>query len=137
MFVYELSGCGFESSCSHIKEDDYDWALGISTDFEYYIYLRKYIRSCFVNDYNAVLLKPWQANTDFQPEKCYYKAFAYMAAYFSKSEQETSEALCQAEKEIKNKKIKPRESIQKITQAFASAHHVLVQEVTYLCLPEL
>ena len=42
-----------------------------------------------------------------------------MAAYISKSEQETLEALRQAEREIKTQKMKTREAIYKIAHAFA------------------
>ena len=52
-----------------------------------------------------------------------------MGAYFSKSEQEPSEALRQAEREIKNQKMKTRDSIY--------ARQISVQEVAYLSLPEL
>ena len=52
-----------------------------------------------------------------------------MGGYFSKSEQEPSEALRQAEREIKNQKMKTRDSIY--------ARQISVQEVAYLSLPEL
>lgn len=75
------------------------------------------------------MLKSWQANTDFQPFKVVI--MAYMAAYFSKSKQETSEDLRQREKEMKTQKIKSRESIYKITHAFANLCLVLVEEAAY------
>ena len=40
-----------------IKQDDYYWALGLSTDSDYQIHLKRDARSCFVNNYNHVLLK--------------------------------------------------------------------------------
>ena len=75
-----------------IKQDDYYWALGRDT------------RSCFVNNYNSVLLKAWRANIDLQPVTNYYKAVAHMTAYISTSEHGASEAMSQAEKKIKVKK---------------------------------
>ena len=63
-------------------------------------------RSCFVNNYNSVLLKAWRANIDLQPVTNYYKAVAYMTAYISTSEHGTSEAMSQAEKKIKAQKKK-------------------------------
>lgn len=75
------------------------------------------------------MLKSWQANTDFQPFKVVI--MAYMAAYFSKSKQETSEDLRQREKEMKTQKIKSRESIYKITHAFANLCLVLVEKAAY------
>ena len=83
-----------------LKENDNYWALAISADSDYQIHLRKDARSYFVNNYHTVLSKSWRANIDLQPVINHYNAVAYMAAYFSKSEQETSEALRQAEREI-------------------------------------
>ena len=47
------------------------------------------------------MLKSLEANLDLQPVHNYYKALSYMARYFSKSEDQSSEALKQAVKEIK------------------------------------
>ena len=99
--------------------------------------MKRDTRSCFVNDYNPILVKAWRANIDLQPVANYYKAVAYITEYFSKSEHETSEALRQAEKEIKAQKIKTKEAMYKIAHAFTSACQVPVQEAAYLCLPEL
>ena len=38
-----------------IKQDDYYWGLGLSTDSEYQIHLKRDTRSCFVDNYNAVV----------------------------------------------------------------------------------
>ena len=120
-----------------IKQDDYYWALGLSTDSDYQIHLKRDTRSCFVNNYNLFLLKAWLANIDLQPVTNYYKAVAYMTEYFSKSEHQTSEALRQAEKEIKAQKIKTKEAMYKIVRAFSNACQVSVQEAAYVCLPKL
>ena len=76
-----------------ITEDDYYWALSISPDNDYEIHLKRSTGSCFVNSYNPVLLKEWEANLDIQP------------AFFSKSESEMSELLKQAANEIKNQNL--------------------------------
>ena len=44
----------------------------------------------------------------------YFKALAYMTAYFSKSESEVSESLKQAAKEIKKQNLNVRDAIKKI-----------------------
>ena len=49
-----------------ITEDDYYWALSISPDNDYEIHLKRSTGSCFVNNYNPVLLKAWEANLDIQ-----------------------------------------------------------------------
>ena len=60
---------------------------------------------CFVDNYNSVLLKAWEANLDIQPVHNYFKALTYMKAYLSNSESEVSESLKQASKEIKNQNL--------------------------------
>ena len=44
-------------------------------------------------------LQAWKANIDVQPVFSCYKAVTYMCTYFSKAEDETSEAMKQAAKE--------------------------------------
>ena len=60
-----------------------------------------------------------------------------MAAYFSKSESETSEALKQTANEIRTQNLKTKEAMRKFSQAFIFARQLSVQEAAYLCLPEL
>ena len=84
-----------------ISSKDYYWALSISRDSHYQIHFKRAPDSCFVNNYNPILLKAWQANIDLQPVYDYYKAITYMTAYFSKSETETTEALKHAVHEIR------------------------------------
>ena len=73
-----------------------------------------------------MFLKAWQANIDLQPVYNYYKAISYMTPYFSKSENETSEALKQAVNGIRNQNLKTKESMRKISQAFVSARQLSV-----------
>ena len=65
-----------------IIEDDYYWALSISPGIEHEIHLKRSKGSCFVNNYNLVLLKAWEANLDIQPVHNYFKVLTYMTAYF-------------------------------------------------------
>ena len=81
-----------------ITEDNYYWALSISPDNDYEINLKRSTGSCFVNNYNPVLLKAWEANLDIQPVHNYFKAPTYMTGYFSKSESEVSESLKQLQR---------------------------------------
>ena len=67
-----------------ITEDDYYWALSISPDNDYEIHLKRSTGSCFVNNYNPVLLKAWEANLDIQPVHNYFKALTYMTVFFFK-----------------------------------------------------
>ena len=63
-----------------ILDENYYWALSISTDSHSYIQLKRGTSSCFVSNYNPVLLKAWQANIDLQPVYNYYEANSYMKA---------------------------------------------------------
>ena len=55
--------------------------------------------SCFINNYFAEGLTAWRANIDIQPVLNHYKAATYMCGYFAKAEDETLEAMKQAERE--------------------------------------
>ena len=63
------------------------------------------------------MLKAWCANNDLQPIPNYYKTVEYFYEY----KNEISEALCQAEKEIKTQKLKAKEAVHKIANSFTNA----------------
>ena len=67
--------------------------LSIAPEIEYEINLRESPGLSFVNKYNPVLLKAWEANLYIQPVHNYYKALTYMTVYYSKSESEAQESL--------------------------------------------
>ena len=81
-----------------MTEIDYYNALQISCDSDFQTHLKCAPNSCFVNNYFEEGLMAWQANIDIQPVFNEYKA-VYTCAYFSKSEDETSEAMKQAANE--------------------------------------
>ena len=60
-----------------------------------------------------------------------------MCAYFSKSEDETSEAMKQAAKEAFNSNKTNLEQMKSIARAYATKRECSVQEAVYLLLPEL
>ena len=97
-----------------ITEDDYYWTLSISPGNDYEIHLKRSAGSCFVNNYNPVLQKAWEANLDIQPVHNFFKALTYMTTYFSKSKSEKSESLKQAAKERKNQNLNVRDAMKKI-----------------------
>ena len=82
-------------------------------------------------------LLAWQANIDIQPVFNHYKAVTYMCAYFSKSEDETSEAMKQAEKEALNTNKTNIEQMRSISRAYQTNRECSVQEAVYLVMPEL
>ena len=118
-----------------MSEENYYWALSISTDSNYQVHLKRGAHPCFVNDYNPMFLKAWQANIDLQTVYNYYKAISYIASYFSKSETETLETLKQALNGIRNQNLKTKETTRKLSQAFISARQLSIQKAVYLCLP--
>ena len=120
-----------------ISEDDYYKALSISDDSDFQIHLKRPPNSCFVNNYFDEGLIAWKANIDIQPVFNHYKAVTYMCAYFSKSEDETSEAMKQAAKEAFNSNKNNIEQMRSIARAYANKRECSVQEAVYILMPEL
>ena len=60
-----------------------------------------------------------------------------MTAYFSKSQNSTSEAMKQAVQEIKLQNLLARVAMKKLAYSFICVRQMSVQEAVYLCLPEL
>ena len=85
-----------------LTESEYYEALSISSDKDFQIHFKRPPNSCFINNYFDEVLLAWNANLDIQPVINHYKAVTYMCAYFSKSENETSEAMKQAAKDACN-----------------------------------
>ena len=79
----------------------------------------------------------WQANIDIQPVFNHYKAVTYMCAYFSKSEDETSEAMKQAAKEAFKSNKTSIEQTRSVARAYATKRECSVQEAVYILMPEL
>ena len=73
--------------------------MSISSDIDFQISLKRMPNACFINNYFMEGLKSWKTSIDIQAVFNHYKAFAYMSAYFSHTEDETSEAMEQAAKE--------------------------------------
>ena len=74
-------------------------ALSISKDEHLELHLKSQPKFCFVNNYFDAGLKALQANIDVQPIFNEYKAVTYMCQYFSKTEDQRSQATKQTAKE--------------------------------------
>ena len=120
-----------------ITADDYFKALSISKDRDYEIHLKRSTNSCFVNNYFQNGLQAWQANIDIQSVFNHYKAVTYMCTYFSKSEDECSEAMKQAAKEAFENHEDHYRQMRKIANAYSTKRECNIQEAVYHCLPEL
>ena len=92
----------------HLTKKEYYQALSISIGNDFKLHLKRDTNSCFINTHNPVLLKAWKANIDLQPVYNYYKAVSYITAYFSKSENSTSEVMKQVVQEVKLQNLSAR-----------------------------
>ena len=120
-----------------ITGNEYYTCLAISEGDEYEIHLKRPPNSCFINNYNPVVLLAWQANTDIQPVFNHHRCVTYLCSYMSKGETQCSEAIRAAAKEAKKENLGLKESLKKIGAAFLSSREVSSQECVYRCLPEL
>uniref|UniRef100_A0A7M5V9S6 ATP-dependent DNA helicase n=2 Tax=Clytia hemisphaerica TaxID=252671 RepID=A0A7M5V9S6_9CNID len=120
-----------------IPKSDYEYALSVSEDEDFHIYLKRDTNACFVNNYFTEGLKAWQANLDIQPVFNYYKAATYMCAYLSKSEDEVSHAMTQAVQDAFENGGDKYEQMKSVAHAYVSKREVSVQEAVYLTMPEL
>ena len=120
-----------------ISKDDYYRALSISKDEDSEIHLKRQPDSYFVNNYFDVGLKAWQANMDIQPVFNEYKAVTYMCQYFSKTEDQCSQAMKQAAKEAFENNMHHQDTMKTIAKAYLSNRECSVQEAVYHILSEL
>ena len=118
-----------------LTKNEYYWALSISSENDFKLHLKRSKNfSCFINNYNPVVWKAWQASIGLQPVYNHYKAVSYMTAYFSKS---TLEAMKQAVQETKLQNLSARVTMKKLAYSFTCSRQMSIQEDFYLCLPEL
>ena len=120
-----------------VSEQDYYWALAISSDSDFDLHLKRPPDSCFINNYFIAGIKAFAANVDLQPVFNHYKCITYICSYFSKDETECSQAITNAAKEARNSNLNIQDSLKKIGAAFLSTREVSAQECVYRCMPEL
>ena len=120
-----------------ITLEEYYNALQISGDKDLHLHLKRSPKSCFINNYFVVGIKGWKANVDLQPVYNYHKCISYICSYFSKDENESSEAIRNAAKEARENNLDLRTSLKKVGAAFLSSREVSAQECVYRCMPEL
>ena len=99
--------------------------------------MKRQPNSCFVNNYFDVGLKAWQTNMDIQLVFNEYKAVTYMCQYFSKTEDQCSQAMKQAAKETFENNMHHHDTMKTIAKAYLSSRECSVQEAVYHILPEL
>ena len=120
-----------------ISEDHYYNALSVSPDSDFKLHLKRPPDSCFINNYFSIGLKAFNANIDLQPVFNYLRCIAYMCAYFTKAETESSQAILAAAREAREHDLDVKASLKKIGAAFLTSREVSAQECVYCILPEL
>ena len=120
-----------------ITKREYYTYLATAGGDEYEIHLKHPPNSCFINNYNPVVLLAWQANMDIQPGFNHYRCVTYLCSYMSKGETQCSEAIRAAAKEARKENLNMKQSLRKIGAVFLSSREVSSQECVYRCLPEL
>ena len=120
-----------------ISKDDYYRALSISKDEDLELHLKRQPDSCFINNYFDVGLKVWQTNMDIQPVFNECKAVTHMCQYFSKTEDQCSQAMKQAAKAAFENDMHHQDTMKTIAKAYLSNRECSIQEAVYHILLEL
>ena len=112
-----------------IGKSEYNNCLGIAGENEYEIHLKRPPNSCFVNNYNPIVLLAWQANMDIQSVFNHHKCVTYLCSEMWKGETQCSEAIRAAAKEAKKENLDLKQSLKKISAAFLSSREVSSRSV--------
>ena len=100
-------------SLLHIDKSEYYNCFPIASGTDYEIHLKRPPNSCFVNNYNPIILFAWQANMDIQPVFNHHKCVTYLCSYMSNRETHCSEAIRSAAKEAKKENLDLKNSLKK------------------------
>ena len=98
--------------------------------------MKRQPNSCFVNNYFDVGLKAWQTNMDIRLVFNEYKAVTYMCQYFSKTEDQCSQAMKQAAKEAFENNMHHHDTMKTIAKAYLSSRECSVHEAVSHILSE-
>ena len=94
--------------------------MPISKDEDLELHLKRQPNPCFVNNYFDVALKAWLANMDIQLVFNEYNAVTYMCQYFSKTEDQCSQAIKQAAKEAFENNMNYHDTMKKVAEDYLS-----------------
>ncbi|XP_055081793.1 uncharacterized protein LOC129456714 [Periophthalmus magnuspinnatus] len=96
------------------------------------IVLQRDVNEIWINPYNPLLLKCWNANMDIQYVVDVYACIVYIISYMSKSEREMGLLLKQTHQEAtKQGNADAKEAMKKIGQAYLHNRDVSAQEAVY------
>uniref|UniRef100_A0A8C1LAF7 ATP-dependent DNA helicase n=1 Tax=Cyprinus carpio TaxID=7962 RepID=A0A8C1LAF7_CYPCA len=85
-------------------------------------------QDCWVNGYNPMLLRAWNANMDIQFILNPYSCIMYMLSYISKSEHEMSDYLKRVIKDSSHDNLSDRECMKQVMNAYSKNREVSAQE---------
>ena len=120
-----------------ITVEEHENALKISDDNSFQLHLRRSTDSYFVNNCFDIGFLACEANKDIQPVLDYYKAVTYMCNYLLKQEDECSEVMKQAFKELLEKGAGSYEQMKSVAHVYASKSECSLQEAVFQIMPEL
>ena len=109
-----------------IDPNDYVKCLKMSPDNSFHIHFKRSPDSCFINNYFRDGLLAWEANIDIQPVLDYQSCIAYMCAYVSKSEDESSQAMKQAAKEAYESGKPVSERMKSVAKAYRTHRYAML-----------
>ncbi len=107
-----------------VSETEYALALTIAHS-GHHIVLKKTPQDCMINNYNADVLKAWEANVDLQFCLDPYSVIVYLLSYMLKDENAMGDLLRRVSKEIKDEDIKKQMNI--ISAKFFGTREVCAQ----------
>ena len=116
---------------AEVTPTDYKEAISTTTSGNVVV-LKREPKDCNVNNYNAHVLKAWQANMDIQYVLNPYACVMYVASYMTKTEKSMGELLRQAATEERTAQLS--QQLRKVGTSFLTHREVSAQEAAYRLL---
>ena len=109
-----------------VSKDNYYEALTVSKDDDLELHLKRQTNPCFANNYFDDGLKACQGNMDIQPVFSKYKAVTYICQYFSKTEDQCSQVIRKAAKEVYENNMHHHGNMKIITKVYLNSRECSV-----------
>ena len=109
-----------------VSKDNYYEALTVSKDDDLELHLKRQTNPCFANNYFDDGLKACQGNMDIQPVFSKYKAVTYICQYFSKTEDQCSQVIRKAAKEVYENNMHHHGNMKIITKVYLNSQECSV-----------
>ncbi|XP_077065633.1 uncharacterized protein LOC143718457 [Siphateles boraxobius] len=92
------------------------------------VHMERRPQDCWVNGYNPMLLRAWDANMDIQFILNPYSCIMYIVSYISKAEHEMSDYLKKVIKDSSHDNLSDSESMKQVMNAYSKNREVSAQE---------